>query len=300
MEFIKHLYSYVDSPLEFAALMTGIATVVLAIITWRYVRLTKHILEEHRLMRLDANKPEIVVSLLPHGAHFAWVMLCVENIGTGIAHHLKFTADPSSISSFDRPLEEIGFLKREIEVFAPGRKMQSFLVSAVGKFDELKQQPLKITVTYKDSEDVEYKEDFPLDFSELEGLSHEGSPLFEITKAIQDVRKVLHNLTTGVSKPTILTEPLSKHLIREYASALEQRLAHLPDEAQQEIVQEVVSLITRKEREVPTEEQNKKTITEHLGAESRGRDNIKKEFAIADKITRSAEADSTDGPDSSE
>ena len=126
MEFIKHLYSYVDSPLEFFALMTGIATVVLAIITWRYVRLTKHILEEHRLMRLDANKPEIVVSLLPHGAHFAWVMLCVENIGTGIARHLKFTADPSSISSFDRPLEEIGFLKRKLRFLHLGARCSPF------------------------------------------------------------------------------------------------------------------------------------------------------------------------------
>ena len=114
------------------------------------------------------------------------------------------------------------------------------------------------------------------------------------------MKEVLRRLTTGASKPTILTEPLSKHLIREYASTLEKRLAHLPDEAQQEIVQEVVTLITKKEQEVPTEEQNKKTITEYLGAESRGRDNIEKEFAIADKMTRSAEADSTDGPDSSE
>ena len=81
---------------------------------------------------------------------------------------------------------------------------------------------------------------------------------------------------------------------------MEKRLAHLPDEAQQEIVQEVVSLITKKEREAPTEEQNKKTITEYVGAEIRGRDNIEKEFAIADKRTISTEADSTDGPDSSE
>ena len=300
MEIINWLDNHNEAVMGISSIITGIATFVLAIVTIVYVCLTRRILKEQRLMRLDANKPEIVVSLLPHETHIAWVMLCVENIGTGLARHLKFTADPSSISSFDKPLEEIGFLKREIEVFAPGRKMQSFLVSAVGKFDELKQQPLKITVTYKDSEDGKYADTFPLDFSELEGLSHEGSPLFEIAKAIQDVKQVLRDLTTGVSKPTILTEPLSKHLIREHASILEKRLADLPDEAQQEIVQEVVSLITRKKREVPTEEQNKKTITEYAGDEIQARINIEKEFAIADKITISAEADSTDGPDSSE
>ncbi len=300
MEIINWLDNHNEAVMGISSIITGIATFVLAIVTIVYVCLTRRILKEQQLMRLDANKPEIVVSLLPHETHIAWVMLCVENIGTGLARHLKFTADPSSISSFDKPLEEIGFLKREIEVFAPGRKMQSFLVSAVGKFDELKQQPLKITVTYKDSEDGEYADTFPLDFSELEGLSHEGSPLFEIAKAIQDVKQVLRDLTTGVSKPTILTEPLSKHLIREHASILEKRLADFPDEAQQEIVQEIVSLITRKKREVPTEEQNKKTITEYAGDEIQARISIEKEFAIADKMTISAEADSTDGPDSSE
>ena len=286
MEFIKHLYSYVDSPLEFSALMTGIATVVLAIITWRYVRLTKHILEEHRLMRLDANKPEIVVSLLPHETHFAWVMLCVENIGTGLARHLKFTADPSSISSFDTPLEEIGFLKREIEVFAPGRKMQSFLVSAVGKFDELKQQPLKITVTYKDSEDGEYAETFPLDFSELEGLSHEGSPLFKVAKAIQDVKEVLRHLTTGFSKPIVLTEPLSEHNRSQRAMLLEDRIINLPDAARTEILGEIETLIEKKKQEVHAEAKNKGEAMEILRNQIRGRHELQEKWG-----TRSDAAD---------
>lgn len=285
MEFIKHLYSYVDSPLEFSALMTGIATVVLAIITWRYVRLTKHILEEHRLMRLDANKPEIMVSLLPHETHLAWVMLCVENIGTGLARHLKFTADPSSISSFDRPLEEIGFLKREIGVLAPGRKMQSFLVSAVGKFDELKQQPLKITVTYKDSEDGEYEEEFPLEFSELEGLSHEGSPLFEIAKAIQDVRKVLHNLTTGVSKPIILTESLSEYDRRQRTMHLENRIINLSDKARTEILEEIETLIEKKEQETRTEGKNKRTAMDIAANQSKGRHELQEKWGTRPDAT---------------
>lgn len=278
MEFIKYLYSHVDSTPEFSALMTGIATVVLAIITWKYVRLTKHILEEQRLMRLDANKPEIVVSLLPHETHINWVMLCVENIGTGLARHVKFTANPSSIPSFDTPLEEIGFLKREIKVFAPGRKMQSFLVSAVDKFEELDQQPLKITVTYKDSENGEYKEDFPLDFSELEGLSHEGSPLFEIAKAIQDVKKVLHSLTTGGNKPIVLTEPLSEYKRWQRTLHLENRIINLPDEARTEILEEIETVIRKKEQGVHKEEQNRGTAMDALKDRVRRRNELQEKW----------------------
>ena len=285
MEFIKYLYSHVDSTPEFSALMTGIATVVLAIITWRYVRLTKHILEEHRLMRLDANKPEIVVSLLPHETHIAWVMLCVENIGTGLARHVKFTADPSSIPSFDTPLEEIGFLKREIEVFAPGRKMQSFLVSAVGKFDELEQQPLKITVTYKDSENSKYKKNFPLDFSELEGLSHEGSPLFEVAKAIQDVKEVLRHLTTGFSKPIVLTEPLSEYNRSQRAMLLEDRIINLPDAARTEILGEIETLIEKKKQEVRAGAENKGEATETLRNQIRGRHELQEKWGTRPDAT---------------
>lgn len=282
MEFIKYLYSHVDSTPELSALMTGIATVVLAIITWRYVRLTKHILEEHRLMRLDANKPEIVVSLLPHETHINWVMLCAENIGTGLARHVKFTADPSSIPSFDTPLEQIGFLKREIGVFAPGRKIQSFLVSAVGKFDELKQQPFKITVAYKDSENIDHTEDFPLDFGELEGLSREGSPLFEVVKAIRDVKGGLRDFTT---KPIVLTESLAEYERRQRTVHLEDRIISFSGKARTEIIEEIETLITKKEQEVRTERQSQKTAMDIATNRNKGQHELEEKWGTRPDAT---------------
>ena len=45
-----------------AVIITGVATFVLAVTTWRYVRLTKDILEENRQMRIDAQKPKIAIN----------------------------------------------------------------------------------------------------------------------------------------------------------------------------------------------------------------------------------------------
>ena len=285
---------FIESIIELLNSNSGAITVLLVILTGFYVYLTWRLLKAN-------NKPEIAIRLRPHRVHVNWTMLSIENIGTGPARDVQFETDLSFKPDGETPLEEFGALREGIRYFPRGTKIHYFLVSAIGKLDELKQTPLQIAVTYKDPTKLRRrKENFCLDFGELEGSSREESPLFEIAKAIQDVKRVLHDLTTGVSKPTILTEPLSKHLIREYASTLEKKLAHLPDEAQQEIVQEVVTLITKKEQEVQTGEANKKTIMEYLGAESQGLDNIEKEFAIADKMTRSAAADSTDGPDSSE
>ena len=166
----------------------------LAFITYHYVRLTGRILEETRLMRLDAHKPEIVVSIRPHETHICCVMLYIENIGTGPARSLQFVTDLSFKPDGDRSLEEIGFLKNGIDYLGPGQKIEHFLVSVIGKLDELKQTPLEIGVNYKDSMKCEYKNSFHLDFGEWEGLSGiGGSPLFEIAKAIKDINKHLRS-----------------------------------------------------------------------------------------------------------
>ena len=126
----------------------GVATVVLVIITGCYAYLTWRLLKAN-------NTPEIAISLRPHEAHINIVMLCIENIGTGAAHNLQFKTLPSSIPNLDIPLEKIGFLKNGIAYFEPGRKIEQFLVSVTGKFDELKQTPLEIGVTYTDSGEAE-------------------------------------------------------------------------------------------------------------------------------------------------
>ena len=83
-------------------LMTGGATVVLAIITWRYVRLTKDyvrltrdILGENQRMRLDTQKPIIAIYLRSETTDYTFVYLCVENIGAGPAYGVEFDTDLS-------------------------------------------------------------------------------------------------------------------------------------------------------------------------------------------------------------
>ena len=115
----------------------AIATVVLVIVTIRYTWLTGRLLKAN-------DTPEIAVSLRPHEISVNLVMLCIENVGTGAAHSVQFTTDPSSIPSLDIPFEKIGFLKSGLGYFEPGRKIEQFLVSVIGKFDELKQTQLTI------------------------------------------------------------------------------------------------------------------------------------------------------------
>ncbi len=174
-------------------LITGGATVVLAVITWRYVRLTREILEENRLMRLDGQKPEIAIYLRSHQAHIVLLYLRVENIGTGVAHDLQFTTDLSFSADGETRLEDVRFLKDGINYLQPGGNRDCFLSSVINRPD-LFETSLEISVTYKDSMNKEYKRCFCLDFGEGEGSSHDGAPLFEIAKYMKGVEAALRSM----------------------------------------------------------------------------------------------------------
>ena len=230
----------------------GSAIVVLVGITGYYVYLTWRMLKAN-------NTPEIAISLQPHEAHVNLVMLCIENIGTGAARNIQFRTDLSFKPDGERALEEVGFLKKGIDYLGPGQKIEHFLVSVIGKLDELKKTPLEFRVTYTDSVKLKRKHEraFRLDFGEDEGLAKVGkSPLFEIAKATKDIQKDIRHLTTGFHKPIVRTEPLSEYRLMESFTPIIRRLARFPNEIQHEILEEVDISINKREQELQEKKQN--------------------------------------------
>ena len=236
----------------------GIATAVLVCITGYYAYLTR------RLLKVN-DAPEIAISLRPHEAHVNAVMLYLENIGTGAARNLQFVTSPSVIPNLDIPLEKIGFLRNGIAFFEPRRKIEQLLVIVIGKekLNELRQTPLKITVTYEDSVNHRHERIFELDFGEYEGFSQFGTPpLYEIAKATKDIQKDLHRIAIGSRKPIVLTEPLSEHRLGRSADSLQSRIEQLPKEVQQEILQEVNVFVSKREQRSRDKERDKKITTD--------------------------------------
>ena len=224
----------------------GIATIVLVSIIGYYAYLTRRLLKANDL-------PEIAVSLRPHEAYIHCVMLCIENIGTRAARDIQFQTDLSFQPDGERSLEEVGFLRNGIDYLGPREKLEHFLVSVIGKLDELKEIPLEISVTYTDSVKLKHRHErtFRLDFGENEGLATVGkSPLFEMAEATQEIQKDLRHVTTGFHKPIVLTEPLSEHRLGRHISALEIRIDQFSSEIQQEILQELDVIISEREKEV--------------------------------------------------
>lgn len=232
----------------------GIAVVVFVIFASYYVYLMWRLLKAN-------NAPEIVVSLRLHEAHVNLVLLCIENIGTGAARDLQFTINPPSIPNLDIPFEKIGFLQNGIAYFEPGRKIEQFIVSVTNKLDDLKQTPFEVTLTYRDAVNHKHDRVFRLDFGVNEGMAQIGKPpLFEIAEAVKDIKKDLHNITTGIRKPVILTESASEHRIRNHTDYLESRISQLPHNIQQRILQKLEFFIDDQEREIRKKTQNDETV----------------------------------------
>ncbi len=184
----------------YSNLIIAVATVVLVIITGIYVYLTGRMLK-------TADNPQIVVSLCSNENNLGLVMLCIENIGTGIARNISFETNWSLKYDGKKSLGEFGFLKNGISHLRPGQKFECFFVSTWVGLDNLNLMPFKIDVSYNDSANKNYKDGFNLDFSQFEGLSWVGElPLVEIASTLKGIKADLQGLITGMKKPIVRIE----------------------------------------------------------------------------------------------
>ena len=259
--------------------ITAIATAVLVFITAVYVYFT------YRILRAT-NQPDITVYLRPHEASVNVVVLWIENAGTGVARNVRFTGDLSLGFKSITLIKDIGFLKNGIDVLGPGQKIEHCLGSILENPEALERAPFEITVTYSRAWGYhQIKRIFHLNFHEFIGVGTiGGSPLYEIAKTTKEIQKNLHKLTTGSSKPIIRTVPLSEDSLRQQVSALEGRMAQLPQETQQEVLRTMASILKSKEQEVQEERHDEATTSDQTRGEHINEKSVEEGYAILDEL----------------
>ena len=77
--------------MEYVAIITTLATVALAIFTWRYVVLTKRIVKSNEKINKELLRPYVIVYFIKdnHELYF-----CIKNIGKRIAKDLEIKINP--------------------------------------------------------------------------------------------------------------------------------------------------------------------------------------------------------------
>jgi len=174
--------------------LTSILILITAYYAWQTGKTVK-IMEETNEAN---NRPVVSVALSNNGPQgISEINLEILNSGNGLARDIKFTVQGDELkltnpTKTERTLADVTFLKNGIKALAPKEVRQTWVLSAIGRTDELLSKTVAIGVKYKNSNySKEYEDEFELDFHSLNRVQLGHDSLHNIDKEIEKIRKVL-------------------------------------------------------------------------------------------------------------
>jgi len=171
----------------FSLIVTG-ATVFYAI-------LTRSLVSETKKMREAQTEPNIFISLKSKEEYIGLVDLVIQNIGLGAAYNLKFDVNPDFEYSKGRMLSEIKFIKNGLRYLPPNNKRVYFLISLIGRAEELEKISIEVKAEYDNCLGKSYQQQYTLDFSELLGMRRAGEPSQKkIANNLEKIQNDIHGL----------------------------------------------------------------------------------------------------------
>lgn len=191
--------------IAFSAFVTTGTTIVLVIITRKYVKATEQYARTADEMLRIANTPKVQVGLTSRSQSYnVWTIdFCVQNIGTGFAYDIKFLGDLPSLypQVSDEPLSEYPIIKNGISFLGPGKRYQIPIIWGSlesGSPETTGKRSFDVGVTYRDSTGTELKEKFRIDFTQYEGYTQMDDPSIDnIARSLQHIAQTLWEIKKG-------------------------------------------------------------------------------------------------------
>lgn len=216
--------------------VTAVATILLVVITARYVWLTGRLVKENRELRMASNRPDIGISIGLHEAHINIINLLIENIGNGPAYNVRLVADRPFKVHGDRDINDVGPFKSGLALLARGQRMEIFIENAIGNYDRLKHEHFAIEATWADATGSTYERRFDIRFDEYNNVTRIGTPpLYSIASNLEKLQKAATQIASGHSRVKVISETASQALLREGAELTWARFRSLPADEQKEI-----------------------------------------------------------------
>lgn len=185
-------------------IITTTTTVILAILTAKYVRLTNSMLEESKAAR--------AATVYVDFEHYDYgLYLIVGNSGPNPAHNLKFSVkDPIKWveDPFDKGLKGLSLFSNGISYLAPGRTLKYRLGQINYDDKEHREYVAKINVEYFDHINRKNTANFVVDFMFYREVMYDSfnSPLKKISESIEKIElgqriekrqiELIHHITT--------------------------------------------------------------------------------------------------------
>lgn len=154
--------------------VTAIATTVYAILSWKLAQPLISLMTEMDLF--DNLTMDLVI----------------ENVGSGIAYDVKFEAVPDFEIIHNRFLSQTGLFKNGIAYFPPHQRIKLYLTWMPSNYQKKIENPITITVKYKNSLKKSYTQNFIIDFTLFGEIPPPGNPLSEVAKSLEKIESKFH------------------------------------------------------------------------------------------------------------
>jgi len=185
--------------------LTVIFTVVVAVSTVVYARLTATLVAETKKMREVQTEPRIEVTLKHLEQALQIVRLHVRNIGLGPAKNLKFKTSVVSGDETAKALlaefTQTNFFTTGLNYFGPNQEKYSHYTEINRDFDKKIKAVFLLEMEYESVTGKKYSEKVVIDMSEIKGTYQIGTPdLNSIAKSLDAMQKEIGNITSGFKR----------------------------------------------------------------------------------------------------
>jgi hypothetical protein len=184
--------------IDWSAWVTAIATLLLAFLTFVYVRLTKDILE-------NQSNPCVIVSVIHDDERPTVLQLVIKNVGTGVAHDISFESSRSiPANAWDLSDQETrtgepmidGPLIDGIPALGPGETRKIDWGQFAGLKRILGNEPIALQCRYKKNGKTMRPMTCKLDVKSFEGTVAAERPIVKIARELERISKDLHDINS--------------------------------------------------------------------------------------------------------
>ena len=195
----------ITASVDWSAWVTAVATLLLALLTFIYVRLTRRILDSQ-------SDPCIIVTVVHDNDRPTILQLVVKNIGNGLAHDISFEFSKpipkdawglSQEQAKDAPPMEDGPLILGIPALGPGEERKQDWGQYGGLINCIGEEPITVTSYFKKNGKLLPAVKSYLDVKSFDRTNASESPNSKMAKNIEKISKDIHYLTNGFYKPQI-------------------------------------------------------------------------------------------------
>jgi hypothetical protein len=188
-----------------AGAIQAITTTVLVIVTGVYAFHTAKTAKSMERTEEMQTRPQLAIFLEQREDNLSLVNLVIANYGNGLARNIEFSAIGKNIvldlAREEKTIKTFRVIKNGIKTLGPKQEYRAWLMSVIGRVDELQSNRTNIRVRYENVDgSKKYKESYRLDFNSLPEYQL-GKPVeYKISESLENIAKRVASIERKIGR----------------------------------------------------------------------------------------------------